>query len=93
MAMTKVMNAVATLGKYTNAQGEEKKRYMTIGSLFRRDDDSLVLKLDAVPVGEDFSGWVNFYEPQERSDTPAKQAPAPSQDETSANLDDDIPFD
>jgi len=93
MAMTKVMNAVATLGKYTNAQGEEKKRYMTIGSLFRRDDDSLVLKLDAVPVGEDFSGWVNFYEPQERSDTPAKQTPAPSQDETSANLDDDIPFD
>jgi len=60
--MRKIKDAVVVTGKYTNNQGEEKKRYMTIGALFERDDKSVALKLEAIPLG--FDGWVNFYDPK-----------------------------
>lgn len=60
--------AVATMGKYTNAQGEEKKRYTNVGTLFQQDDGRLSLKLDAVPVGEGWSGWISFYDLEPKKD-------------------------
>lgn len=59
--MKVIKNAVCIIGEYTNRDGETKKQYLTIGKLFERDDSSLCLKLDSVPVN--FDGWVNFYEP------------------------------
>lgn len=58
--------AVATTGKYTNSQGEEKKRYSNVGTLFQQDDGRLSLKLDTVPVGEGWSGWISFYDLDEK---------------------------
>jgi hypothetical protein len=49
--MTPHKRAVAVTGTYTDRNGSEKKRYTTIGTLFRYDDGNLSLKIDAVPVG------------------------------------------
>ncbi len=92
MAMELIKDAVVTTGKYTNNAGEEKSSYMTIGKLFRRDNDTLCMKLDSVPVGSEFSGWINFYDRKERSDVPAQAARAPYPS-VSPNIEDDIPFD
>ena len=65
---------VAITGEYTNAQGEKKKRYATVGTLFE-DGNKLSIKLDCVPVGPDFSGWLNCYD----LDDGKKQQSAPAQ--------------
>jgi hypothetical protein len=88
--MKRIKKAVATTGKYNDRNGNEKNRYVTVGSLFKRDDGSVCLKLDSVPVGPGFEGWINFYDiedgQQSAPQTAAPQQPAP------AALDDDIPF-
>lgn len=82
--MKRIKKAVASVGKYTDRNGQEKTRYLTVGSLFKRDNGSVCLKLDAMPVGE-FDGWVNFYDLEEQS----KQQSAPA---ATADPDGDCPF-
>lgn len=53
--------AVAITGTYHKA-GETKKRYTNIGTLFQGDDGSLSLKIDAIPAGNTWDGWVSFYD-------------------------------
>ena len=55
----KIYDATITTGEYQNAQGEQKKSYLKVGTLFQYEDGGLSLKLDAVPVG---NGNINFYE-------------------------------
>jgi hypothetical protein len=62
----KIYDAVATVGTYKDRNGEEKKRYVNVGSVFENDKGQLSLKLDSVPVGTEWSGWVSFFEPKER---------------------------
>ena len=62
----KIYDAVATIGTYKDRNGEEKKRYVNVGSVFENDKGQLSLKLDSVPVGNEWSGWVSFFEPKER---------------------------
>ena len=59
--MNKTHNVTAVLGEYKNAQGEIKKRYAKIGALFSRDDGSMAIKMDVVPVGDEWNGWLNLY--------------------------------
>jgi hypothetical protein len=86
MASFKKFDAVATVGKYTDKQGNEKKRYVNVGSVFEDEQGRLSLKLDAVPAGSEWSGWVSFYEPKAKESAPvensAQQTP----------IDDDAPF-
>lgn len=63
MSMKKIKNAVAVNGTYMK-DGQEKKNYVTIGSLFEKDDGSLSLKLDALPAGNNWDGWVSFFDPK-----------------------------
>lgn len=92
MAMKKIKDVVYS-EKYTTGGGEEKTRYTNCGSVLERDDGSLSIKLEAIPVG--FTGWFNCYDPkpkegeqrQERS-RPQRNA-APSGDSLA---DDSIPF-
>lgn len=90
--MKKVYDAVVTTGKYTDKQsGKEKNRYLTVGAVFVNDEGQYSLKLEAIPtVG--FTGWINFYEPRERTEKPAANHEqghaAPKSDE----FNDDIPF-
>lgn len=64
MAMKVTHDAVYAGEKYTDREGNEKTRFINVGKLFTRDDGSLTLKLDSVPVG--FNGWINFYEPKDK---------------------------
>lgn len=89
--------AVATVGEYQDKSGNTKKRYQRVGVVFENDEGHLSLKMDAVPVGPDWSGWVNFYEPKQRGASP--QAPVTRHPDGStspfhgdAEENDDIPF-
>ena len=74
--MRQFKKVVATVGKYTDANGNEKNRYITVGRAFIRDDKSVSIKLDSVPLGPEFSGWLNLYDLDE--DRQAAPAPAPA---------------
>lgn len=98
MKTRKKADAVASIGEYTNGQGEKKKRYVNIGTLFESEDGRLSLKVDAIPVNPEWSGWVSFFEPKD-SDNQTRRQQGPTQHESAkANAyqpeDDgeDIPF-
>lgn len=80
--MKKKYDAVATVGKYTAKDGTEKKRYLTVGTVFEGEGGKLSLKLDGMPVSPDWSGWISFYEPK----------PYNGGGGTQNNDDSDIPF-
>ena len=86
--MKQFKKVVASNGKYTDANGQEKNRYITVGKAFLRDDKSVCIKLDSVPVGGEFNGWLNLYDlDEDRQQAPAA-APAPA-----AKADDEeLPF-
>ena len=84
--MKQFKKVVASNGKYTDSQGQEKNRYITVGRAFLRDDKSVCIKLDSMPVGPEFSGWLNLYDLDEERQAPAA-APAPA-----ASVDSDLPF-
>lgn len=75
----KKYDAVATVGSYKDNNGNEKKRYVNVGTVFENDKGQLSFKLDAVPVGPEFSGWISFFDPKPR------QAQA-SQDEDDSEI-------
>ena len=76
--------------KYTDRNGQEKKRYTNIGSLLARDDGSMVLKLEAIPVN--FSGWIALYEPKPRDGEQRETKPERTSGGSTAGEDDSIPF-
>lgn len=86
--MKQFKKVVATVGKYTDANGQEKNRYVTVGKAFIRDDKSVSIKVDAMPVGPEFSGWLNLYDLDE--DRQAVASTAPKQAAPSADT--DLPF-
>lgn len=86
---------VATVGKYTDRQtGEEKKQYLTVGKGFTDEQGRQSLKLNALPVGPEWSGWVSLYPAKTKQDAPQGDRPqqrsAPP--EPTSNDHDDIPF-
>ena len=102
MASHKKYEAVATVGEYTDRNGDKKKRYQNVGTVFENEDGRLSLKLDAIPVGPEWSGWISFFEPKSRDGQESRQQPTQHeraktnayQPELSADDDDgsDIPF-
>ena len=85
--MKQFKKVVATNGKYTDASGNEKNRYITVGRAFLRDDKSVTIKIDSMPVGGEWNGWLNLYDlDEDRQQAPAA-APAPA-----AKVDEDLPF-
>jgi hypothetical protein len=94
MAMKKIKDVVYA-EKYTDRGGEEKTRYTNCGSLLERDDGSLTVKLEAIPVG--FSGWLNCYDPKPREGEQTQRQTRPQGQRQSAaaptaDLNDEIPW-
>ena len=85
--MKQFKKVVATVGKYTDANGQEKNRYVTVGKAFIRDDKSVSIKVDAMPVGPEFSGWLNLYDLDE--DRQQQSAPKPA---AAPAAGEDLPF-
>jgi hypothetical protein len=85
--MKKIKNIVVITGTYTNKDGQEKKRYQTIGSLFE-DGENLKIKLDTIPlVDGGWTGWANCYELEDRAPSRAEKPKSGFDD-----LPDDLPF-
>ena len=90
----KVFDVVATVGKYTDRNGQEKKRYVNVGAAFENDKGQLSIKIETIPVGPEWSGWLSLYEPKERSQgQPAAIGSAPAAAPAAGgDFSDDIPF-
>ena len=93
--MTRYRRAVAKTGSYVHREsGQTKAQYANIGTLFRGENDDgtpyMSLKLDSVPVGQGWDGWVSFYEFDESRGKPKASSKAPRAAEE--GFDDDIPF-
>ena len=56
----KAFDVVATTGTYQSG-GQEKKRYTTCGAAFTDDQGRISIKLETVPVGPGWSGWLSLY--------------------------------
>jgi cytidylate kinase len=66
--MKKYKNIVVVTGTYTNREGQEKKRYQTIGSVFVDDSNNLKIKMDSTPLVEGgWNGWANCYDLEEKA--------------------------
>ena len=101
MASRKIKDLVATIGEYKAQDGEIKKRYLKCGAMFENDEGNQSIKIDGLPVGADWSGWLSLYDPREfNKDSPKTNAPAidagPSAqrniEQVGLRQDDDVPF-
>lgn len=66
MASKRTHDVTATIGEYTNAAGETKKRYVNCGSAFTDEQGRVSIKLDSVPCSPDWSGWLSLYEVRDK---------------------------
>ena len=67
--MAKLLKEISVIsGKYTNAKGEEKNRYIRIGSIIETKNGEM-LKLDVIPlVDGGWSGWCYVNDPRPKDD-------------------------
>ena len=85
---------VATIGTYNDREGNEKKRYHKCGAAFTNDEGQISIKIDAMPVSPDWTGWLSLYEKKEY-DNQASSRPEPARQQpvAAASADaDEIPF-
>lgn len=73
------------------ADGTKKKRYQRVGTIFKGDDGRASMKLDALPLSKDWSGWLSFY-PIEKKDAPPPRQSAPPPADHYQSEEDEIPF-
>ena len=90
-------DVVAVTGKYTDRNGQEESRYLSCGAVFENDRGQLSIKLEGMPVGGEWNGWLSLFEPRQDNQRPAQSR----HDEQKANgyqepagndFDDEIPF-
>lgn len=96
--MKAIRRLVASNGEYQK-DGETKKRWQRVGTMFKGDDGEISIKLDSIPVGPDWSGWVKAFKfEDDHQNQPANHSPEPT---TTRNVheqhgagsgQDDIPF-
>ena len=88
--MAKTHDIVAVTGTYTDKNGQEKKRYQTIGAIIDTRNGPMI-KLESVPLGWD--GWAYMNEPKARDEKPhtkpGENVPA---GEYESGFNDSIPF-
>lgn len=79
--MSKVVKEISTVvGKYVNSNGQEKNRYMRIGSIISTKNGEM-LKIDSIPLREGgWDGWAYLNDPR------------PQQSSGKPDFDDDLGF-
>lgn len=89
MSSKRTHDVVATIGKYKTRDGEEKKRYLNVGTAFTDDHGRVSILLTAVPTaGAEWSGWLSLYPIKDQNQRPTSQS-KPTGDVPD---DDDVPF-
>lgn len=84
-------DVVAVTGKYTDRQGQEKSRYLNVGAVFENDRGQLSIKLEALPVGGEWSGWLQLYEPKEREHGQQRHQQQKANGYQDSDFNDDLP--
>ena len=74
MAVRKVKDLVATIGKYTDREGNERRQYLTVGATFERDDGSRFHRWYGTPAGNQWDGTFAEYDPKPRQEQAPQQA-------------------
>lgn len=88
--MKAIRKLVASNGEYKDASGDTKKRWQRVGTMFKGDDGEVSIKLDCIPVGNEWSGWVKAFPMDDNQQTPQQaHAQPPSRDDGDSG---DIPF-
>jgi len=64
MERNETYELVATVGEYRDGNGETKRRYKKCGILTVNDQGEPSVKLDVVPIGQEWNGWLNGYPPR-----------------------------
>jgi hypothetical protein len=88
----------ATVAEWIDeSTGKKCKRTVVIGSIFVSSHGNQVMKLEAVPLSRDWSGWVSIKPvapalPPGRHQPRGMPPPAPLPDPNEPNPDEDIPF-
>jgi hypothetical protein len=77
----KVYDVVATVGK----RKDGKPNYVKVGVVLE-GDKGLSMKLESIPMGNEWNGWLNFYEPKPRDAAPRSDNGIPP------DLNDPVPF-
>ena len=80
--MSTKLDLIAVVGEYTDAQGNNKKRFVKVGTLWDKGQ-GISLKIDNVPLNWD--GWLTAKAPLEPKVAPRQAAPV-------FDLDNEIPF-
>jgi hypothetical protein len=76
--MSKTVKEISVvIGQYTNAQGEEKKRYQRIGSIIQTRNGDM-LKIDCIPLREGgWDGWAYMNDPRPKEYAAKPQSAQP----------------
>jgi hypothetical protein len=72
--MSTKLDLIAVVGEYTDAQGNNKKRFAKVGTLWDKGQ-GISLKIDNVPLNWD--GWLSAKPPLEPKTTSRQAAPMP----------------
>jgi len=84
---------IAKIGTYHNRNGDKKNKYTQCGSLFVEENGNMYMKLDSVPLSNEWSGFMSVREPFNSSqDDAQEQHPSKSSDGGSPKFEDDVPF-
>lgn len=89
--MTRTHTLHATTREWTDGEGRKHKHRIEVGAIFTSNKGRMVVKIDAIPITKEFSGWLAA-EPS----TPYGMPPAASSPELGSakeqDTDSDIPF-
>jgi hypothetical protein len=94
--MKRKFEVIATVGNYTDqATGKKVKRTLPVGAIYESTNGKLVLRLDAIPVATEFSGWMQL-RPCSPELPPGRRLPpgmpAAPEDQPGEDPDSDVPF-
>lgn len=71
MKARKTHDVVATVGTYKGPDGQERKRYLTVGAAFTSPEGRISIKLEALPVAREWSGFLSLYPVDKGAGRPA----------------------
>lgn len=86
--MQAIRKLVVANGEYQDNNGETKTRWVQIGTLLKGDGDKLSIKLDCMPVGNEWNGWVQCF----KMDDEKAKGNSRKADNPKPGFDDDIPW-
>jgi len=97
MSSEKKYELLAKNGEYEQ-NGEKKARWENCGFVFQNDNGKLNAKINCLPVGKDWDGWLSLFPPREYSPSNTEgSSSATSSNRSSAKAEgttkaEDLPF-